>query len=54
MNFVMQGINASWVWLGPLLLFCSGVALICLVWDVLAGANEEMFGSDPWKSGRGT
>jgi len=46
-------INKSWIWLGPLLVLCFGVALIWLCVDIFGGIQEEMEdGTEEWEKVR--
>ena len=41
MEMIMMSINESWVWLGPLLVFCFVVVLIAQVVDVFTAEDAE-------------
>ena len=42
MEMIMMGINESWIWLGPLLIFCLFLMLQHVVADIFRGAVKEM------------
>jgi len=42
MEMIMMSINESWIWLGPLLVVCFGIALFAVVVDIFKGAIKEL------------
>ena len=42
MEMIMMGINESWIWLGPLLIFSLFLMLQCVVVDIFRGLVKEL------------
>ena len=53
MEMIMMGINESWIWLGPLLIFCLFLMLQRVVADIFRGFVEDVkLETGNWKLGK--